>query len=730
MQRKFGRALIAAVAIGLAGVSGAPAAEKPAFRAGAAAVDIAPATFPVIVSGGVTAQKGEAIRRPVFVRGLVLDNGQPPIAIAVVDTLFVPRAFCDAVKQRIAQELGIPPQRILISATHTHSAPCLEGCLGTETDEAYARFLPDKIVECLKRAAERRVPAEAGWTTVDVRPWTHCRQWILRPDRLRHDPFGELTVRSQMHPGYQHPDFLGPAGPDEPGLTLLSIRARDGRPLALLANYSMHYFGDGPVSSDYFGEFCRKIEQRLGPGDPQRPPVAIMAQGTAGDQHWMDYGQPPKKDLNLETYAEHIVQAAWAAYETIGYTADVPLAMAQRQVTLARRVPNGPRLRWATSVMHDLGQRPPQSWAEVYAREQLFIDAQPRRELVLQAVRIGGLGITAIPNEVFGITGLKLKARSPLVPTMNIELANGCEGYIPPPEQHRLGGYTTWPARTAGLEVDAEPQIVEAVLGLLEEVAGKPRRSDVAPTSPLARAVLAAQPLFFWRLNDYDGVQATDASPAQHSGVFEGGFALRLPGADRPGLTVGGYQNAAVHLAGGRIRTPISDLGQRYTLELWFCNRLPVDAREMTGHLWSLAADQTMGLAGGEHLGLGGTRLGAGKVVLYTGIAADAKAALVGRSEITVGTWRHLALVRDGRRVRVYLDGQTPPEIDGQLPPQPAGRWAFVGGRGDNQANFEGLVDEVALYARALPPEEIAAHVRAATADHSAARTNPSSPLK
>ena len=76
----------------------------------------------------------------------------------------------------------------------------------------------------------------------------------------------------------------------------------------------------------------------------------------------------------------------------------------------------------------------------------------------------------------FAITGLTLKAYSPLQPTFNIELANGAEGYIPPPEQHKLGGYTTWPARTAGLEVQAEPRIVEALLQLLEKVAARPRR--------------------------------------------------------------------------------------------------------------------------------------------------------------------------------------------------------------------------------------------------------------
>ena len=55
-------------------------------------------------------------------------------------------------------------------------------------------------------------------------------------------------------------------------------------------------------------------------------------------------------------------------------------------------------------------------------------------------------------------------------------LANGAEGYIPPPEQHRLGGYTTWPARTAGLEVQAEPQIVDKLLQLMETLSGEKRK--------------------------------------------------------------------------------------------------------------------------------------------------------------------------------------------------------------------------------------------------------------
>jgi hypothetical protein len=64
------------------------------------------------------------------------------------------------------------------------------------------------------------------------------------------------------------------------------------------------------------------------------------------------------------------------------------------------------------------------------------------------------------------------QAKSPLKPTFTIELANGYFGYIPPPEAHKLGGYTSWRARSSCLEVQAEPKILAATLDLLASVAG------------------------------------------------------------------------------------------------------------------------------------------------------------------------------------------------------------------------------------------------------------------
>jgi len=64
---------------------------------------------------------------------------------------------------------------------------------------------------------------------------------------------------------------------------------------------------------------------------------------------------------------------------------------------------------------------------------------------------------------------LELKARSPLKPSFTIELANGGYGYLPTPEQHKLGGYETW-LGTNKVEVQASTKIVNALLEMFSEL--------------------------------------------------------------------------------------------------------------------------------------------------------------------------------------------------------------------------------------------------------------------
>jgi hypothetical protein len=350
-----------------------------------------------------------------------------------------------------------------------------------------------------------------------------------------------------------------------------------------------------------------------------------------------------------------------------------------------------------------MGDRVPRTQQEVYAREAVYLHDEPERELKLQAIRIGELAIAAIPNEVFALSGLRVKARSPLPTTFVMELANGSEGYIPPPEQHTLGGYTTWPARTAALEVGAEPKIVDNVVALLEKVSGRPQRTPAEAKTAYADAVLASQPTAYWRLGEMTGRNAVDATGHGHAASLVGGYALYLDGPSLPGFVTGSTRNRAVHFAGGRLAIPALRLGSRYTVEFWFWNGLPNDARPLTGILFSESARN-----GGLQLAVAGH--GGRSSLSHHGT----KTAEIGSAPIVPRTWYHAALVRDAERVTVYLDGRPDVSV------APAGddgsetHVFHIGGAEGREESLEGRVDEVAVYDRALAAAEIRAHREAA----------------
>src|SRR5262249_51636257 len=145
-------------------------------RAGASAVDIAPRKYPVVVNGGFLQAQAQRLNDPIRARCVVLDDGATRLAIVVVDSCMMPRALLDHAKALARERSGIPSERILISATHTHSAPSAMGALGTPPDPDYVAILPSLITESIERAARNLEPARIGWSAIDDREHTFCRR--------------------------------------------------------------------------------------------------------------------------------------------------------------------------------------------------------------------------------------------------------------------------------------------------------------------------------------------------------------------------------------------------------------------------------------------------------------------------------------------------------------------------------------------------------------------------
>jgi len=665
---------------------------KKLFKAGAYAMDVTPTGFPVIVNGNFFPATVTTVHDPLHVRWLVLDDGAERVALGILDTCMIPVEFVDAVKKRAHEVTGIPAERIMLSATHTHSAPSIMQTLGVPPDTRYPDFALPLIVEGLRRAVDALTPAQVGWASAKAPEHTHTRVWARRPDKKEIDPFGGFTVRAHMHPGYQNAVAVGPTGPSDPELSLLAIRSPEGRPLAVLTSYAMHYFGGvRSISADYYGVFAEKLGERLGATNGAPAFVGMMAQGTSGDQHWMDYSQPGRQ-VSREVYAAELAKIAADAYARADFRDWARLDMRQQSLRIATRQPDAARLEWARDVVAKMAGRSPRSYAEVYAREQLWLAEHPFRDVPLQAVRVGDLGIAVWPCEVFALQGLQVKAQSPFPLTMNIELANAAEGYIMAPELFPLGGYNTWACRTASLEQEASPKIVEVLTGLLEEVSGVRRQRVTVSHGPNARAVLDARPLAYWRLEEWGGPTAAEASGRGPAANYETGIARWLDGPASDAFSGPGAINRCVHLAGGRVTAEVKALGANYTAEFWYWSGVPNDWRGVTGVLFSRGSDV---------LSLEGTKGVPGRLSF---------GARTGRSAITPRTWNHVALVREGTRVRVYLNGAEEPELMGETAPVATGQLYFGGAKGAHET-LEGKIDEIAVFGRALTGEEIAGRV-------------------
>jgi neutral ceramidase len=440
------------------------------LRAGAALLDITPTNLPIRTAGNLTLTVVSKIHDPLHTRAVVLDDGVTRLAIAVVDSCMISREDFDTAKAAASRATGIPVENMLISSTHTHTAPAAYGCHGNDAEPAYRAYLIPRIAESIVSAWKNLQPARVGWGKTDLPQFVHCRRWIMRPGTAHSPPAaftGAVTNLAMMNPGFANTNKVSQTGPVDPAVTVLSVQTRDGRPLALLANYSTHYASApaGEISADYFGEFCRVMAQEL---KAETNFVALMSNGTSGDANPIDFTKanwvatPP-------VVAKAVAGAALEALATMTYRDEVKLSAATRPVRFGVRLPTPAQVTEARAYLAaKVINRPTRNWEENYARETMLMSDWPAtKEITLQALAIGDFALAAVPCETFGSTGLAIKTASPFPLTMVVGLANGYHGYLPPPDQFPLGGYTTWRARTSYLEPEAEPKIRAVIDELL-----------------------------------------------------------------------------------------------------------------------------------------------------------------------------------------------------------------------------------------------------------------------
>ena len=453
--------------------------SKRIFRAGAAVSNITPPLDEPIV-GGWNSPPATHVHDELYAKCLVLDDGKIRLVFVVCDNLGIAREVYDAAKRVIHEKTGIPPENMMTSATHTHSSISARGAnrlIQNKELSDYQQFLVTRIADGVRRAVNNLELARIGWGSGQEPTQVFNRRYFMKPGTPVPNPFGGKD-KVIMNPGRGNPNILKAAAPTDPEIAFLSIQSVNGRPIALLANYSLHYVGprdQGAISADYFGVFADRIRQLLGADRIAPPFVGIISNGTSGDINNINWLKKQQKRFasyeKMRQVADLVAKAVYKAHQKVKFHDWVQLNAMQKELTLAVRKPTEEQIAYARRMLEKPDDAKPYHRREkVYARRTLQMHESPAKvSVILQTFRIGDLGICAIPFEVFVEIGLEMKAKSPFGQTFTISHANGSYGYLPTVGQHELGGYETW-LGTNMVEVKAAPKIVRMLISMFERL--------------------------------------------------------------------------------------------------------------------------------------------------------------------------------------------------------------------------------------------------------------------
>jgi len=428
------------------------------IRAGFAEKVITPAVG-TYLAGYFHERVAQRVRDDLYAKAAVFEAGGERVAIVVCDLVHVGREIVHDAKHRVYNSLGIPPESVIISATHTHTGPEVSADGLMPFDEEYVATLPSAIAAAVAEAADQLFEAQ-------LRPNIGYEEELSfnRLLRLRDgsDQFGwEGDPR----------EVAGVAGPIDPEMTVIGVYDSDSNLRGILANFALHVdvIGGGSanfISADWPGEIAKTI--RAVYGDQV---VTLFLQGTSGDiNHCSHYST--ELPTGLEPKAVQLGRALGAvainAVEKAEPVHDEMLSAALRTLPIPYyEVDDELRERVA-----ELKQKVPANDFERYLIEE--IDKWPHSgeiaQVPVQAIRLGPIGIAALPGEIFVHWGLTIKHWSPAPYTMVVELANDSFGYIPTIEQAQRGGYGAMPVLTRHLESSAGRIVSDELLRMLNEL--------------------------------------------------------------------------------------------------------------------------------------------------------------------------------------------------------------------------------------------------------------------
>lgn len=473
--------------------------DSQSLRVGVAEVDITPPIgFPM--AGYYHERLAEGAIDPLKAKAIVFQHGQTEAALVVCDLIGIAVDLSQAVRKRASEKTGIPVSNIVISATHSHTAPDymkeLYLKLGAEEQEPLRAEYIEKLitgpVDAILKAREAAKPAKlARGSAAQQTPVSFNRRFVMR----------DGSVRTWMN--FENPDVVRVAGPIDPEIGLLMIRDETGAPLGILSNFALHLDTVGGMkwSADYPFFIEQTLRKANGPGI-----VSIFGTGCCGD---INHSDPRRRERNKADFiGTSIGESIQTQLEKLQPLEQPKLVVKSRVTPLPLQDATKEEVARSIQILMAAKRKEKVEFLEhVTAYKKLILDQMLHREphaktrefitwgLSRSLAGIGenlpaevtvmtlgrDLAIVCLPGEVFVELGLAIKQGSPFKTTLVIELSNCVESiYIPNRAAYAGGSYEV---TNSNLRPGSGELLVETALSLLREAATSLVVESEKPTS-------------------------------------------------------------------------------------------------------------------------------------------------------------------------------------------------------------------------------------------------------
>jgi len=439
----------------------------PGLKVGIAQVDYAPPVGLPLMGHLRDDYASRGVHDPLFSKALVFANSSgEKLAVLSVDVCMLDRNEVGMMRDRIASQSDIPPERILIAATHIHSGPATMGIYAAPKADGAA------VDAFLKRAAGAVLQANENLMDATLRVGYAHEDRLSFNRRLR-DKDGITHMNWEAF----DPDSITEAlGPIDPQVLVLLVERQD-EPAAALVNFALHPaildYTNWLYSAGWPGYMAEGLRKIFGQGF-----ITLFLNGCCGNVNHLDYRDPlAPSGYRMTQRVGYMLAAAVkeAANSAVGVVGD-ELSAASQTVALERIQIGDEDCEWA---LHALESSQPTGGLDGLPTEHIaptWIEMrkhQDRSDAVeVMALRVGEVGFAALPGEIFCEFGLYLKERSPAKHTVVVELANDGAGYFPTREAFDQGGYEVTPGATKYVPGSSE-RLVDSALRQLETLYGK-----------------------------------------------------------------------------------------------------------------------------------------------------------------------------------------------------------------------------------------------------------------